>query len=288
MDVAFYHYKYPDLINAYKGDVHKLMSHYLSNGKNEGRQISCAAPCSWIRNAQNISKNGESYVFFRAISNSGLTSGASNSVHLKIDTVIPNSSFTKTAENINSTALVYSTTYGQSGGSTSCINTSNNNKTVTTFNSIGILGPSTITCTAKSNAGLGASSTSNITINGTFQAGNKLYSLSPAYQSGTSIIIPNGGTQYGPYMPLKKGCYIVSIHGTNLDKCPSCYHVYESNSTGVISDPKNLNYRDINATYYVMASQNTSGSGVEAVIINNSNYQITVDSIEIVYVASSC
>ena len=288
MDVAFYHQSNVDLINAFKGNVHSLYSHYLSNGKAEGRSISCTGSCSWIRNAQNISKNGESYVFFRAISNSGLTSSASNSIHLKIDTVIPTVTFTKTAENINSTALVYSTTYGQSGGSTSCINASNNNKTVTTFNSIGILGPSTITCTAKSNAGLSATITSNITINGTFQAGNKLYSLSPAYQSGTSIIIPNGGTQYGPYMPVKKGCYIVSIHGTNLDKCPSCYHVYESNSTGVISEPQTLNYINTNATYYVIASQNTSGSGLETVIINNSNYQITVDSIEIVYRGSSC
>ena len=89
-------------------------------------------------------------------------------------------------------------------------------------------------------------------------------------------------------MPIKKGCYIVSIHGTNLDKCPSCYHVYESNSTGVISDLQTLNYINTNATYYVIASQNTSGSGLETVIINNSNYQITVDSIEIVYKGSSC
>ncbi len=86
MDVAYYHQTYSDLINAFNGNVTKLVSHYNNSGKNEGRTISSS---SWLRNAQNISKEGETYVFFKAISNSGLTSSASNTIHLKIDKTAP-------------------------------------------------------------------------------------------------------------------------------------------------------------------------------------------------------
>ena len=81
MDVAYYHQTYGDLADAFKGNVNSLVYHYVNAGKSEGRTISDS---SWIRTAQNISKIGDYYVTFRSVSNSGLTSSASNYTHLNI------------------------------------------------------------------------------------------------------------------------------------------------------------------------------------------------------------
>ena len=284
MDVAFYHQIKVDLINAYKGNVHSLYSHYLSNGKAEGRSISCTGSCSWIRNAQNISKNGESYVFFRAISNSGLTSSASNSVHLKIDTVTPTISIPSQTAYITSPSLVYTSSFGISGGTVSCINTSNNNAAVTTFNSIGILGQSTITCTAISGAGTKVSSTGNIIINGEYWYGYGLYGTNGAYQSGTSVIIPTNGIQYGPYTSINPGCYQVWYDGNNLNVGSQIFDAMTNNVA--FYQIKNLNFISANANYYLNFT--SQANYVETRIINSTSSTITVNKIYIWYKGSSC
>ncbi|MBQ8131577.1 MAG: type II secretion system protein [Bacilli bacterium] len=82
IDVAYYHANNGDLINAFGGNVSSLVSHYDSNGKGEKRKPSDP---NWLRTAQNFSSEGTYYVFFRAVSNSGLTSNASSVQTLKID-----------------------------------------------------------------------------------------------------------------------------------------------------------------------------------------------------------
>ena len=83
VDIAVYHYYHSDLINAFGGRTKDLKNHYNDYGKNENRTKTL--PSGHIRKAQNISSEGDYYIFFRAVSKSGATSGASNAQHIKID-----------------------------------------------------------------------------------------------------------------------------------------------------------------------------------------------------------
>lgn len=203
---------------------------------------------------------------------------------INIDTITPNLSVSSVIRTITSTENVYAVTFGPSGGSVSCINKSRSNASVTTYASIGVLGPNTIECTATSNAGLSSTVSAVVTING-YYIGSYLGTTGGAYKSGDSIYIPNGGLQFGPYAKANKGCYRVVYYGNNLNASPSGvsaiqhtpdihYQVHTHNSVS----------NDMN--YYIYISEDIDGTGLELYYQNSSSSTVRVDRIEIWYVGS--
>ncbi|MBR6948807.1 MAG: type II secretion system protein [Bacilli bacterium] len=135
LDVAYYHSNNIDLINAFGGSVPSLNTHYTQYGNREGRAISdpnADDPDNrWIRDSQSFSYEGDRYVYFRAVTEGGLVSAASNPQHLKIDKSKPkvstfNVASTRSFNSRYVTVTVAGTDTGGSGINKVCYSLTNN------------------------------------------------------------------------------------------------------------------------------------------------------------------
>lgn len=187
---------------------------------------------------------------------------------------------------------IYQTSYGFSGGITSCINTTVKNENINTIGDIQGIGDYTITCTATSNTGKISKRTETYKIEALLNANYKLYCTSygddKCYQNNTQFILPPSTQQYGPYFKATKGCYYIVINGSNFQN--GCMGVQVYHHSPYIE--YNILSKTITSTkidYYVNISDNIiEGSGVEFAIQNwCSGVTLTVDNI-IIYSRNSC
>ena len=188
----------------------------------------------------------------------------------------------------SNTNNVYSVDYGTSSGTVSCINTSRNNSGVTTFLSIGVLGPNTIRCTATSSTGKSVTASATYNISWTVSM-DVLGAHNGAIKNGNQITIPKGGTQYGPYVPANAGCYRVWYDGSNLNACPQVYEAYDHYTYGNTDfSLLSLNYLSSNSNYYIKVDK--SYNKLETILYNSCSTTITVTNLRISYVGpeSSC
>ena len=241
---------------------------------------------SWHNYPSNDYFNSErnELVYFRACDKAGNCS-ESSSTYIRIDKTTPSISI-NTKAFYNQNLSIYSVSYGKSGGATTCINQSDGNKTVSNVNNLGSLGSHKITCTATSNSGMKATATTNLVINGMFSYGTGLSFISPAYASGSSIIIPQGGIQYGPYIPVLPGCYQIWYNGNALNASKDVYKAYSGAGAGPHYSLINQNYISENSNYYLQF--NSSVSDLETTIYNNTASIITVRDVNIWYIGTSC
>lgn len=202
------------------------------------------------------------------------------------DTTLPKISVYNGLAYISDSNNVYTASDDESGiKSVTCVNTSRNNASVTTYSSIGVLGPNVITCTATDNAGNKNQATGTINI-GLKSNATSLAAINGAYRSGSSIFVPSGGTQYGPYIKANKGCYHVWYFGNNLNSCPQGYSSYEHNSASF--KISNLNYLSSDSNYFVYIPNDLNGAGLEVVINNYCSSTIRVDDYQIIYSGPTC
>lgn len=86
LDVAYYLGVNQDLKDLVGGGAEDLANHYYNFGRNETRGM---RDPNWIRDAQNISDEGNWNIYFRAISNTDVKSNVSDPVTVKIDKTPP-------------------------------------------------------------------------------------------------------------------------------------------------------------------------------------------------------
>ena len=194
------------------------------------------------------------------------------------DTTTPTLTMIETGnKEIHDTSQIATATFGGSGGSISCINTTRNNAAVSTISSLA-LGKNVVTCTATGNNGKTASNTKTYTINGLYQA-NQLSATNGAYITGNIIVIPHGGTQYGPYVAANNCLYDVRYSGNSLNIDGATFRAYDiSKAEFQVQD---LHTSDYTAKYRLIVPPYTSGSGLETVLENGSSGHIIVYRIEI-------
>lgn len=96
------------------------------------------------------------------------------------------------------------------------------------------------------------------------------------YQSETKIILQNGQIQYGPYISLQKGKYIISIHGDNLNKI----NYWVSAESGKIHINIVELYRDQNTIQYKFELVRNYDN-VEFGTRNDHEEEVYIDSISI-------
>ncbi len=185
--------------------------------------------------------------------------------------------------------LVYTATFGKAGGNVSCINTSDNSKAVTSYMSISALGPNQINCTAIGNNNTSATDTGTIIMESNNITATStpfhLYATGNASVSGSSVIVSNGGIQYGPYISMQKGCYVVTYWGNNLNKYPAGYNATLNNGQEHLS-LINLNYLSSDSNYRVYIP--SYSNNFEVTINNAKNDVITVDKLLIGYLGETC
>ena len=202
----------------------------------------------------------------------------------KIDTTIPTITLISNDAYTTNLNNVYKSSFGLSGGTVKCINNSDNNKEVTTFNSIKILGVNKITCTATSGAGKTSDVSGNIAMSAELTPSGGLYAVNGAYISENSILIPNGGRQSGPYITVLPGCYKVVYQGNNLHLNSSMYGAYTNNVASYTI--KNLIYTSTTSSYYLNFTNRAEN--VQTIITNNTNYTVVVNKVYINYSGTTC
>lgn len=228
------------------------------------------------------------------IQNFSVTDSAGNvgecSVNVtKVDNIKPTVSVKAGAVEISNGSAVYSATFGASGGKTICVNTSRSNASVSTYKSINALGVNNIKCTATSNAGLSASASGNITVNWSTIPLANLSVTSPGTKTSTQINLPKGAVQYGPYVQINKGCYMVWYFGTYLYASGAALYSASQNSPGIAYTLYQQNYIHENANYRVYVPANTTGSGIEFKTYNtNASLTVTITRISVTYQGTSC
>ena len=204
------------------------------------------------------------------------------------DTTKPNITVNSGNYTIFNTNNVYSSTSDATSGvkSIACTETTRN-KSISTYASIGVIGPQNISCTIIDNAGNSTTKTNTINTyfdnNGSF---GRLGVTNGAYKNGNSIYIPQNGIQFGPYVLANKGCYNVWYWGDYLNVYPPGYAAYESNNQSFTIS--SLNYVPTNSNYYVYIPYNLTGNGLETYLANGSTATIRVDRIRITYSGPSC
>ena len=211
-----------------------------------------------------------------------------STVNIYRDTKSPEITVSSGSYSMFNTSNVYSNTSDATSGvkSITCKETTRN-KNITTYNSIGVIGPQNLSCTIEDNAGNSTTKTSSITtyFDNVGSYGG-LGATNGAYKSGNSIYVPNDGIQFGPYVLANKGCYHVWYWGNNLNVYPQGYAAYET-STGNFTI-SNLNYVSADSNYYVYIPSNLTGNGLETYFRNMSSSVVRVDRIQIAYSGSSC
>ena len=202
------------------------------------------------------------------------------SVLINLDTTEPTIIISSVTKDIYDGNNVYSVTFGNSGGSVSCINKSRNNASVTTYASIEVLGINTIECSAISGAGKSTTVTGNVTINASLSAGDsKLNVIRGGYKSNGYIILPKYqstfATQYGPYIQTNSGCYIVMYSGNNLNASPANAYAKDQHANGTDKyQAVGMDYITTGLNYYLIIDKSTT-RGLE-VLYNNFDNSIDV------------
>ena len=255
LDIAYYHSNNSDLITAYGGSVFSLNDHYTRFGSSEGRAPSNS---SWLRTSQNFSYEGNKYVFFRSVTEGGLTSPASNAQHLMIDKTKPVvSSFSVVStRSFNSryvTVTVAGTDSGGSGVKQVCYSLTNNInncnwKTTTNSGSFSVTfaasegsGSSyTVYAFVKDNAGNNSASSSKVYKLYT-NCTNKKLNCNYGWDDGSRPCSVSHGNGWG-----KKGryCYYFDVNtgarcNSELRTCPCDNWCDRDGMTNIPFDPTN-------------------------------------------------
>jgi hypothetical protein len=94
----------------------------------------------------------------------------------------------------------------------------------------------------------------------------------------TCAYIKSGGILFGPYIPIKRGEYIVTVYGDNLQY--AAYDVYSNSLGGVQNPTSNLSALKNNISYSFKLNRDTSD--VEFRFFNkNSDRDVKIDKVEI-------
>ena len=257
-----------------------------------------------------VTRQGQTNIYVRAVDNLGNISASSDLDTLYIDTVAPSITIGGTYYS-HDTSTFYTVGYGVSGGSISCVNQSNGNAAVSTNNTIGILGPNVITCTATGNNGLKTTVTGTVTINyyalgrqlpyvGYTAIRNGLNGNSEPYANlNGSLYLPATAVQYGPYATVLPGCYLVRYNGENLNslmpgELGTSTSFYKAQSASGGHTMINLNYVSNTSFYYLNLPY--GATSLETSIwfyrthknIAEDNKIVRIDNLYIAYAGASC
>jgi len=234
-----------------------------------------------------ISIEGTHYVFYRTVSNTGKKSSWSGYRITNIDKQTPILAMREAGNyEMSSTAtIVSSATFGVGGGKTECVNvTTGSNTNIITFQNIKGFGKYEIKCTATGNNGKTATLSKIYAMGGVLNASYGLRckdasSGAACTKSGTSWKVPAGGIQFGPYFQAIKGCYKVTYSGSGFNTSQD-FRSYQ-NQPSIAYTILSKNITSANVTYYVNIAANTTGSGIEFVLRNDSTTAVTINSVKI-------
>ena len=241
-----------------------------------------------------ISSNGETYVYYRAVALNGDVSGWSERVIARVDSQSPklimldNGTYSPT-----SSESIYSVEFGPSGGNVKCINKTALDASVTTFVSIEGVGTYTIECTARSTTGIEVHDSKTYTLSGSVFSSTR-YGLPDAsdshYGNGIEIIQQNH-IQYGPYFRATSGCYKVTYYGSNLGDTCLIVDAYQ-NRPGAYYGLRSFTRSNTTFSYYIQVPdllyvKSDNGTGLEVHIDNGCTYDVQVSEI-LIEPVSSC
>ena len=243
-----------------------------------------------------ISSDGETYVYYRAVALNGDVSGWSERVIARVDSQSPklimldNGTYSPT-----SSESIYSVEFGPSGGNVKCINKTALDASVTTFVSIEGVGTYTIECTARSTTGIEVHDSKTYTLSGSVFSSTR-YGLPDAsdshYGNGIEIIQQNH-IQYGPYFRATSGCYKVTYRGSNFTNECLKIEAYQ-NLPSIRYNLLSLTRSSNTITYYInflesilTVHDNDLGTGIEVHIYNTCSSDVTVEDI-LIEPVSSC
>ncbi len=238
-------------------------------------------------NSVTVSNDGTYYLFYRTVSNYNVKSDWTAYQTVKIDKKTPVLTMKAAGQyEMSDGSNIASTTFGVSGGTTSCVNVTNNSSSVTTFQDIKGFGNYAVKCTATGNNGESVTDSKTYAMGGTLNAN---YGLSCGVindladrcdRDGTSWIVYYNDTQYGPYFQATEGCYKVVYSGSGLNNSDVIYQSYQ-HKPYIAYALLSLNKTSSVVSYYVKASEFTNGTGIEFVLINQGTTAVRVDSVKI-------
>ncbi len=202
------------------------------------------------------------------------------SLYFKVekDTTVPEITMLKAGSYYytDDNSVIATARFGRLGGTLSCKSLSYNNKVVSKISDINVLGKHTVECTATGNNGLKTTKQETYNINGLFTANNGLNCTGNCEKKYGYIYLQNGGIQFGPYVAVLPGCYLVSYVGSNINASPS-FSASQNLSTGGFDwkgTPTNIAYVYSDAAYYVEISRALSKA--EFLLTNNSSSIVTI------------
>jgi len=232
------------------------------------------------------SKEGLNYIYYRTVSNTGKKSVWSNYQTVKIDKAKPTITMLAAGNyEMSNSSTIADSTFGIGGGTTTCVNkTIESDTNISTFKDIKGLGEYTIECTATGNNGKTATLSRTYFMGGTLNAD---YGLScktelgsnQCTKSGTSWTVPSGCVQFGPYFLATKGCYKVTYSGSGFNT----NHTYLSYqySPSIHYKTLSLNITNTKVTYYINASEDMTGRGIEFVLRNSNTTAAKINSVKV-------
>ena len=243
-----------------------------------------------------ISFNGMTYIYYRAVALNGNVSEWSEKVIAKVDlqspklTMLENGTYSPT-----SSESIYSVEFGPSGGDVKCINKTALDVSVTTLASIEGVGTYTIECTARSTTGKEVYDSKTYTLSGSVFSSTR-YGFPDAsdshYGNGIEIIQQNH-VQFGPYFRATSGCYKVTYHGSNFTNECLKIEAYQ-NLPSIRYNLLSLTRSSNTITYYInllesilTVHDNDLGTGIEVHIYNTCSSDVTVEDI-LIEPVSSC
>ena len=241
-----------------------------------------------------ISSDGETYVYYRAVALNGDVSGWSERVIARVDSQSPklimldNGTYSPT-----SSESIYSVEFGPSGGNVKCINKTALDASVTTFVSIEGVGTYTIECTARSTTGIEVHDSKTYTLSGSVFSSTR-YGLPDAsdshYGNGIEIIQQNH-IQFGPYFRATSGCYKVTYYGSNLGDTCLIVDAYQ-HRPGAYYGLRSFTRSNTTFSYYIQVPdllyvKSDNGTGLEVHIDNGCTYDVQVSEI-LIEPVSSC
>ena len=243
-----------------------------------------------------ISSNGMTYIYYRAVALNGDVSEWSERVIARVDSQSPklimldNGTYSPT-----SSESIYSVEFGPSGGNVKCINKTALDASVTTFVSIEGVGTYTIECTARSTTGIEVHDSKTYTLSGSVFSSTR-YGLPDAsdshYGNGIEIIQQNH-IQFGPYFRATSGCYKVTYRGSNFTNECLKIEAYQ-NLPSIRYNLLSLTRSSNTITYYInllesilTVHDNDLGTGIEVHLYNTCSSDVTVEDI-LIEPVSSC
>ena len=241
-----------------------------------------------------ISFNGMTYIYYRAVALNGNVSEWSEKVIAKVDlqspklTMLENGTYSPT-----SSESIYSVEFGPSGGDVKCINKTALDVSVTTLASIEGVGTYTIECTARSTTGKEVYDSKTYTLSGSvFSKSNFRASEGASSPTGSGIeTIHPTGIQYGPYFRATSGCYKVTYYGSNLGDTCLIVDAYQ-NRPGAYYGLRSFTRSNTTFSYYIQVPdllyvKSDNGTGLEVHIDNGCTYDVQVSEI-LIEPVSSC